>query len=123
MKTQHQLMSFLVFANYYREFIKGYADKVYPIQQLMRHKGKKVMWNNAAEDSIQRIKRELCEGSCIRHAYGKRHVRPRYRCNGGCDLRHTPPRTRMERQDFHETNSLRKQSLERHGNEVRGTQG
>ena len=29
-KTEHQLMSFLGFANYYREFIKGYADKVYP---------------------------------------------------------------------------------------------
>ena len=28
-KTEHQLMSFLGFANYYREFIKGYADKVY----------------------------------------------------------------------------------------------
>ena len=30
-KTMHQLMSFLGFANYYREFIKGYADKVSPI--------------------------------------------------------------------------------------------
>ena len=39
-KTEHQLVSFLGFANYYREFIKGYADKVYPMQQLMRHKGK-----------------------------------------------------------------------------------
>ena len=41
-KTEHQLMSFLGFANYYREFIKGYADKMYPMQQLMRHKGKKM---------------------------------------------------------------------------------
>ena len=49
-KTEHQLMSFLGFANYYREFIKGYADKVYPMQQLMRHKGKKFTWNNAAEE-------------------------------------------------------------------------
>ena len=59
-KTEHQLMSFLGFANYYREFNKGYADKVYPMQQLMRHKGKKFMWNNAAEESFQRIKKELC---------------------------------------------------------------
>ena len=59
-KTEHQLMSFLGFANYYREFIKGYADKVYPMQQLMRHKGKKFTWNNAAEESFQRIKKELC---------------------------------------------------------------
>ena len=27
-KTDTQLMSFLGFANYYREFIKGYADKI-----------------------------------------------------------------------------------------------
>ena len=60
-KTEHQLMSFLGFANYYREFIKDYADKVYPMQQLMRHKGKNFTWNNAAEDSFQRIKKELCE--------------------------------------------------------------
>ena len=42
-KTEHQLMGFLGFANYYREFIKGYADKVYPMQQLMRPKDKKFM--------------------------------------------------------------------------------
>ena len=54
-------MSFLGFANYYREFIKGYADKVYPIQQLMRHKGKKFTCNYAAEESFQRIKKELRE--------------------------------------------------------------
>ncbi|XP_063711621.1 uncharacterized protein LOC134839923 [Symsagittifera roscoffensis] len=60
-KTDHQLMSFLGFANYYTEFIKGYADEVYPIQQLLRHKGKKFTWNNAAEESFQRIKKELCD--------------------------------------------------------------
>ena len=31
-KTEHQLMGLLGFANYYSEFIKGYADKVYPMQ-------------------------------------------------------------------------------------------
>ena len=51
-KTGHQLMSFLGFENYYREFIKGYADKVYPMQQLMRQKGKNFTWNNAAEGSF-----------------------------------------------------------------------
>ena len=38
---------------------------VYPMQQLMRHKGKKFTWNNAPEDSLQRIKRELCEASVL----------------------------------------------------------
>ncbi|XP_063729159.1 uncharacterized protein LOC134856806 [Symsagittifera roscoffensis] len=59
-KTEHQLMSFLGFANFYRGFIKGYADKMYPMQQLMRHKGKKFTWNIAAEELFQRIKKELC---------------------------------------------------------------
>ena len=53
-------MSFLGFANYYSECIKGYADKVYPMQQLMRQQCKKFTWNNAAEESFQRIKKELC---------------------------------------------------------------
>ena len=64
-KTEHQLMSFLGFANYYREFIKGYADKVYPMQQLMRHKSKKFTGTNAAEESFQRIKKELCEAPVL----------------------------------------------------------
>ena len=58
-------MGFLGFANYYRELIKGYADKVYPMQQLMRHKGKKFTWNNAAEETFQRIKKELCEAPVL----------------------------------------------------------
>ena len=58
-------MSFLGFANYLREFIKGYADKLYPLQQLMRHKSKKFTWNNAAEESFQKIKTELCEAPVL----------------------------------------------------------
>ena len=55
-------MSFLGFANYYREFIKGYADKVYPMQKLMRNKGKKFEWNEEAPAAFENVKRELCEG-------------------------------------------------------------
>ena len=64
-KTEHQLMSFFGFANFYREFIKGYADKVYPMQQLMRHKGKKFTSYNAVEESFQWIKKELCEAPVL----------------------------------------------------------
>ena len=64
-KMEHQLMSLLGFANCYREFIKGYADKLYPMQQLMRHKGKKFTWNNAAEESFQRTKKELREAPVL----------------------------------------------------------
>ena len=54
-------MSFLGFANYYREFIKGYADKVYPMQKLMRNKVKKFEWNEEAQAALENTKREMCE--------------------------------------------------------------
>ena len=61
LRTDTQLMSFLRFANYYREFIKGYADKMYPMQKLMRNKGKKFEWSDEAQTVFENIKRELCE--------------------------------------------------------------
>ena len=64
-KTDTQLMSFLGFANNYREFIKGYADKRYPMQQLMRNKGKKFTWTDEAQVSFENIKRELCEAPVL----------------------------------------------------------
>ena len=52
-------MSFLGFNNYYREFIKGYADKVYPMEKLMRNKGKKFELNEEAQAAFENINREL----------------------------------------------------------------
>ena len=64
-RTDTQLMSFLGFANYYREFMKVYADKVYPMQELMRNKGKKFEWNQKAQAAFENIKRELCEAPVL----------------------------------------------------------
>ena len=64
-KTDTQLMSFLGFANYYREFVKENADKIYPVQQLMRNKGKKFTWTDEAQVSFENIKRELCEAPVL----------------------------------------------------------
>ena len=64
-RTDTQLLSFLGFANYYREFIKGYADKVYPMQKLMRNKGKKFEWNDEAQVAFENIKRELCKAPVL----------------------------------------------------------
>ena len=55
LRTDTQLMSFLGFANYYLEFIKGYADKVYPMQQLMRNKEKKFEWNEKAQAAFENL--------------------------------------------------------------------
>ena len=64
-RTDTQLMSFLGFANYYREFIKGSPDKVYPMQELMRNKGKKFEWSDEAQTAFENIKRELCEAPVL----------------------------------------------------------
>ena len=64
-RTDTQLLSFLGFANYYREFIKGYADKVYSMQKLMRNKGKKFERNDEAQVAFENIKRELCEAPVL----------------------------------------------------------
>ena len=64
-RTDTQLLSFLGFANYYGEFIKGYADKLYPMQKLMRNKGKKFEWNDEAQVAFGNIKRELCEAPML----------------------------------------------------------
>ena len=64
-KADTQLMSFLGFANYYREFIKGYADKIYPMQKLMRNKDKKFCWTDEAQVSFENIKRKLCEAPVL----------------------------------------------------------
>ena len=64
-KIDTQLMSFLGFANYYREFVKGYADKIYPMQQLMRNKGKKFTWTDEAQVAFENTKRELCEAPVL----------------------------------------------------------
>ena len=60
-RTDTQLMSILGFANYYPEFIKGNADKVYLMQKLMRNKGKKFEWNEESQAAFQNIEQELCE--------------------------------------------------------------
>ena len=64
-KTDTQLMSFLGFTNNYREFIKRYAVKIYPMQQLMKNKGKKFAWTDEARVSFENIKRELCEAPVL----------------------------------------------------------
>ena len=56
---------FLSIANNYRECIKGYADKFYSMQQLMRNKGKKIQGNERAQDAIENIRWELCEAPVL----------------------------------------------------------
>ena len=77
----------------------------------MRHKSKKFTMNNAAEESFQKIKTEQCEAPVL----GMSTEKGMYvlECTiGGSDLRDTPPRTGVEREDSFEKNILREPSLE-----------
>ena len=58
-------MRILGFASYYRDFIKVYADKVYPMHHLMRNKGKEFEWNERAQEAFENIKRELCDAPVL----------------------------------------------------------
>ena len=58
-------MSFLGFANYYRESIKRFADKVNPMQKLMRNKRKKFEWSDEAQTAFENIKREISEAPVL----------------------------------------------------------
>ena len=45
--------------------LKGYADKVYPMRQLMRNEGKKFERMEKAQEALENIKRELCEAPVL----------------------------------------------------------
>jgi hypothetical protein len=54
--TVKGVRSFLGFANYSRQFIKGYSELVRPLTDLT-HKDKSFQWNNEAEAAFQQLKR------------------------------------------------------------------
>ena len=55
-QTVKGVRSFLGFANYYRLFIKGYADVVKPLTDLTK-KDIKFEWTDKTEDAFQRLKK------------------------------------------------------------------
>ena len=81
------------------------------MQQLMRHKGKKFTWKNAAERVISKKENGVVRSTSAGDAHGKANVHAGHGCLGGSDLWNTPPRTGMERKDSLETDSLQEQSL------------
>ena len=51
--------------NFVEHEIIPHADKIYPMQRLMRNKGKKFNWTDEAQVSFENIKRELCEAPVL----------------------------------------------------------
>ncbi len=50
-----ELSSFLGFANYYREFVKGFAGIVAPLNKL-KTKGIEYIWDKTAQDAFEQVK-------------------------------------------------------------------
>ena len=111
-KTEHQLMSFLGFANYYREFIKGYADKVLSDATVNETQGQEVHVEQRSRRFIPENKERVVRGTGTRDANRERDVRAGYGCVGSSDFWNSPSGTRVEREDSLETNSVREQSPE-----------
>ena len=64
-KTDPQLMFSLGFANYCLKFNKERADKIYPMQQLKRNKGRKFSWTDEAQISFENIESERCDAPVL----------------------------------------------------------
>ncbi len=54
-----ELQSFLVFTNFYWQFIKGYSEIVKPMTQLTENDAWK--WGKAQQDTFEQLKRQLAE--------------------------------------------------------------
>jgi len=57
-KNTTDVRAFLGLANYYRQFIKGFADIAAPLNQLLV-KGAKFEWNESCEKAFSELKRRL----------------------------------------------------------------
>ncbi len=58
-QNKREFQSFLGFANYYREFIRGHSELVEPMNRLVK-KNQDFQWTTEAEESFELIKKKLC---------------------------------------------------------------
>ena len=64
-KDIRDVQSFLGLANYYRKFIRGYANIVRPITDLLR--GKDFKWEQLQEDAFAKLKEALTSAPVLAH--------------------------------------------------------
>uniref|UniRef100_A0A803TBM3 Gypsy retrotransposon integrase-like protein 1 n=1 Tax=Anolis carolinensis TaxID=28377 RepID=A0A803TBM3_ANOCA len=77
-QTRRQLQSFLGFANFYRSFIKGFAQITAPLTELLKTKGKgetakvkapgaKLSWTPECQKAFETLKECFTEGPILKH--------------------------------------------------------
>ena len=62
--SRKQLQSFLGLANFYRRFVRAFADLASPLYDLLR-KGVSWVWEVRQESAFQELKRRLCEDPVV----------------------------------------------------------
>jgi len=65
--TVKQLQSFLGFANYYRIFVKGFAQIAAPLYELTKRDKKNLVWNEQCDTAFNSLKKVLTSSSTMRY--------------------------------------------------------
>ena len=63
-RNKEELQSFLGFANYYRDFIPFHAEKVQPMQDLLR-KNQFYCWTDKRQTAFEAVKKSLLEATAL----------------------------------------------------------
>ena len=63
-RNKRELQSFLGFANYYREFIRGHSELVEPMNRLVK-KNQDFKRTPEAEESFELTKKKLCSAPVL----------------------------------------------------------
>ena len=67
-----EVRRFVAFCNYYRRFIKNFADIAHPLNKLLR-KNAKFEWNNGCQGAFESLKKQLLSPKILQFPDFKRH--------------------------------------------------
>ena len=70
-RDKEDLQSFLGFANYYRDFVPFHADKVQPMQELLK-KSQHFCWEARHQEAFDAVKQALANATTLAAPNGKR---------------------------------------------------
>src|SRR5438046_1827695 len=65
-KSQHDILVFLGFANFYRRFVEAYSRVVLPLTNLLR-KSQHFLWTNCAQEAFDTLKKLFTNAPILKH--------------------------------------------------------
>jgi hypothetical protein len=66
-KNVRDMQSFLGFANFYRQFIKGFSDICKPLTEQHKEVGKFFKWSGNCKRAFEKLRLLFVEASILRH--------------------------------------------------------